>query len=309
MTPKVIINPAAGQGTGRKVWPDMEERLRAVLGEIDVSVTTRAGEETALARQALAGGANHFIAVGGDGTMNGVLNGIMGVNGTMVHDAVRLSVIPAGTSNEMARALGMHGNVDGAIDGIASGRERRIDLLQADCIGLDGNPHRHYGVLSIAWGGVAEVTYRTNNAHFLKKLGGRFSYYINAMMVALTYPKRRGDVAIDDIRMADLLHYSGLICNLETLGGGMRLAPGADHTDGIANLVLFKNILRRDIILQKPSWLFEGHHIEHPQIDYTPGREFSVTGSPEARVDADGETIGYLPLRVETLKQALWVIG
>jgi diacylglycerol kinase family enzyme len=55
--------------------------------------------------------------------------------------------------------------------------------------------------------------------------------------------------------------------------------------------------------------LFEGHHIEHPEIDYTPGREFSVTGSPEARVDADGETIGYLPLRVETLKQALWVIG
>ena len=309
MPPKVIINPAAGQGAAGKAWPGIAARLRAALGEIDISQTAQAGEETALARQALAAGHNHFIAVGGDGTMNGVLNGIMGEDGPMAQEAVRLSVIPAGTSNELPRALGFHGNVDGAIDAIASGREQRIDLLQADCVGLDAAPHRHYGVLSIAWGGVAEVTYRTNQAGLLKKLGGRFSYYINALMVALTYPKRHGDVDIDDRQMTDLLHYAGLICNLEILGGGMRLAPGADHTDGIANLVLFKDIPRRDIIVQKPSWLFEGHHIEHPEIDYIPGRAFSVTGSPEARVDADGETIGYLPLKVKTLKGALRVIG
>lgn len=309
MTPKVIINPAAGQGFAGKAWPGIEARLRAALGEIDVAVTGQAGDETALARQALAEGYNHFIAVGGDGTMNGVLNGIMDDHGAMAHDALALSVIPAGTSNEMARALGVHDDIAGAIKAIASGRKQHIDLLQADCSGLDGRPHRHYGVLSIAWGGVAEVTYRTNNAGLLKKLGGRFSYYINALMVALTYPKRRGDLSIDDRRMPDLLHYSGLICNLEILGGGMRLAPGADPTDGIANLVLFKDIARRDIILQKPSWLFEGHHIEHPEIDYIPGRDFSVTGAPEARIDADGETIGYLPLKVRTLKGALKVIG
>ncbi len=309
MAPKVIINPAAGQGAAGKAWPGIEARLRAALGEIDVSMTAQAGEEAALARQALAEGHNHFIAVGGDGTMNGVLNGIMGEDDAPAHDAVRLSVVPAGTSNEMARALGVHGDVDGAIDAIASGRERHFDLLRVDCAGLDGEPHHHHGVLSIAWGGVAEVTYRVNQARFLKKLGGRFSYYINALTVTLSYPKRRGDVLIDDRKMTDLLHYAGLICNLEIVGGGMRLAPGADHTDGIANLVLFKNIPRRDIILQKPSWLFEGHHIEHPEIDYIPGREFAVTGSAEARVDADGETIGYLPLKVKTLHQALAVIG
>ena len=70
-----------------------------------------------------------------------------------------------------------------------------------------------------------------------------------------------------------------------------------------------KDIARRDIILQKPSWLFEGHHIEHPKIDLLRGRDFAVTGSSEALVDADGETIGRLPLTVTTLKQALPVIG
>jgi diacylglycerol kinase (ATP) len=305
---KVIVNPAAGQGNSGRIWPDVERRLRAALGDIDVVFTTTPGEETALARQALADGYTHFIAVGGDGTMNGVLNGIMG-DGAPANNDVRLSVIPAGTANELARAIGVHGDLDGAVSGIAAGREHRFDLLQADCGGLTDGGHRHYGALAVSWGGAAEIVYRTNNSRYLKKLGGRFSYYVNTILVTLNYPNRPCDLTIDGELTADLLHYSGLICNTEILGGGMRLAPGADHTDGLADLLLFKDIARRDIILQKPSWLFEGHHIEHPKVDYIRGREFSVKGSTEALVDADGETIGRLPLAVKTLKQALPVIG
>ncbi|MDP6691894.1 MAG: diacylglycerol kinase family lipid kinase [Alphaproteobacteria bacterium] len=308
MTPKVIVNPAAGQGASGKAWPAIEARLRAALGEIDVGMTAQAGDEFALARQALADGHEHFIAVGGDGTMNGVLNGIMG-DGAVAHDGVRLSVIPAGTSNEMARALGVHGDQAGAIENIASGREQFIDLLQADCASIEGGQRRHYGVLAISWGGAAEIVHRTNNSRFLKKIGGRLSYYVNTLVVTLTYPNRKCDLIIDDRPMNDVLHYSGLICNLEFLGGGMRLAPGADHADGLADFLFFKDIARRDIILQKPSWLFEGRHIEHPKVDFVRGRTFAVKGSPEALIDADGETIGRLPLSVKTLKQALRVIG
>jgi diacylglycerol kinase (ATP) len=306
--PKVIVNPAAGQGNASRVWPEVEARLRAALGELDVTVTAKAGAETTLARQALADGYSHIIAVGGDGTMNGVLNGIMG-DGVPANSDVRLSVIPAGTANELARAIGVHGDLDGAVGGIAAGREQRFDLLRADCAGLDGGDRRHYGVLAISWGGAAEIVYRTNNAHLLKKIGGRFSYYVNTLLVTLTYPNRTCDLTIDGELTKNVMHYSGLICNLEILAGGMRLAPGADHADGIADFLFFKDIARRDIILQKPSWLFEGRHIEHPKIDYIRGRDFAVMGSPEALVDADGETIGRLPLAVKTLKQALPVIG
>jgi len=308
MAAKVIFNPAAGQGNSGKIWPEVEARLHAALGPIDIAVTASAGEETSLARQALADGYSHFIAVGGDGTMNGVVNGVMG-DGAPANSDVRLSVIPAGTANELARAVGVHGDLDGAVNGIAAGREQRFDLLQADCAGLTGGDHRHYGVLAVSWGGAAEIVYRTNNSRFLKKLGGRFSYYVNTILVTLNYPNRSCDLTIDGALTAGLLHYSGLICNAEILGGGMRLAPGADHTDGLADLLLFKDIARRDVILQKPSWLFEGHHIEHPKIDLIRGRDFAVAGSPEALVDADGETIGRLPLTVKTLKQALPVIG
>ncbi len=306
--PKVIVNPAAGQGNSGRIWPGVESRLRTALGEFDVAFTAGPGEETALARQALADGYSHFVAVGGDGTMNGMLNGIMG-DGAPANSDVRLSVIPAGTANELARAIGVHGDLDGAVSGIAAGREQRFDLLQADCAGLMGGGQRHYGVLAVSWGGAAEIVYRTNNSRFLKKLGGRFSYYANTLLVTLTYPNRACDLTIDGKMTKDVLHYSGMICNTEMLGGGMRLAPGADHTDGIADFLFFRDMARRDIILQKPSWLFEGHHIEHPKVDFSRGRDFTVTGSPEALVDADGETIGRLPLAVKTLKQVLPVLG
>ena len=308
MPPRVIINPAAGQGACGKAWPDIEAGLRSALGKIDTNVTAHSGDETNLARKGIAEGAEHFIAVGGDGTMNGVLNGIMGDDSTE-NDQVRLSVIPVGTANEMARAIGFHGDPMGAIQSIASGRVQHFDLLQAECVGLDGLLRRHYGVLAISWGGAAEIVYRTNNSRFLKRLGGRFSYYANTLIVTLTYPMQNCELTVDGRKIKNQVYYSGLVCNLEVLGGGMRLAPGADHTDGVANFLFFKDIPRREIIFQKPSWLFDGHHVDHDKVDYFPGREFEVESDVGALVDADGETIGRLPLKVRTHKQALKVVG
>ena len=117
------------------------------------------------------------------------------------------------------------------------------------------------------------------------------------------------DLTVDGRLIKDQVYYSGLVCNMEILGGGMRLAPGADHTDGVANFLFFKDIPRREIIFQKPSWLFDGHHVDHEKVDYFPGQVFEVESDTDALVDADGETIGRLPLKIWTLKQVLNVIG
>ncbi|MDP6343207.1 MAG: diacylglycerol kinase family lipid kinase [Alphaproteobacteria bacterium] len=308
MKPKVIVNPAAGRGTGGRLWPRIRQHLDDILDGYDLSITARAGDEIEMARQALAEGSQHFIAIGGDGTINGVLNALV-ADGAMRNPNLRLSAVPAGTANELARAIGCHGDIEGAVRGIAGGRERRFDLLQADCGGLKGGSNHRYAVLAVSWGGAAEIVHRINESRILKRLGGRFSYYVNTLIVTLTYPNHTADLSIDGRRIDGLAHYSGLICNMEVLGGGMRLAPGADHTDGIADLLLFKDIPRRDILLQKPSWLFEGHHIEHDKVELIRGREFDVQGPAAALVDADGETVGRLPLAVRTLKQALPVVG
>ena len=192
---------------------------------------------------------------------------------------------------------------------IASGKRREIDILETHCAGLDDGELRHFAFLAISWGSAAEISYRTSTSRYLKKLGGQFSYYAVTLIVTLTYDNLLGDVRIDDKDMAGLTHYTGMICNTEYLGGGMRLAPGADPTDGRADLLLFKNIARKDILLQKPSWLFEGRHIEHPEVELLPGKDFAVRGPSRALVDADGETIGRLPLTAWVVPRGLLVRG
>lgn len=308
MTTAVIINPAAGRGRAAKLWPDLERKLHDALIPFSVLRTEQPGHERELATKALDGGADHLIAIGGDGTVNGVANAIVEHDGPG-GNAAALSTIPAGTANELARYLGVHGDIDAAIAAIASGRKREIDLLEAHCDGMNGGEQRHYAFLAVSWGSAAEISYRTSTSRFLKKLGGQFSYYAVTLIVTLTYENILGDVRIDDRELSGLTHYTGMICNTEYLGGGMRLAPGADPTDGQAELLLFKDIARKDILLQKPSWLFEGHHLEHPEVELVPGRDFAVNGPATALVDADGETIGRLPLTARVLPQALLLRG
>lgn len=308
MTTAVVLNPAAARGRAGKRWPEIEAKLRAALGEFTVLRTEYPGHERELAVGALKDGATHLIAIGGDGTVNGVTNAIMDHDGPG-SDSAALSTIPAGTANELARYLGVHGDIDAAIAAIADGRRRQLDLLEAYCDGLDGGELRHYAFLAISWGSAAEISYRTSTSRYLKKLGGQFSYYAVTLIVTLSYENLVGDVRIDSCELNGLTHYTGMICNTEYLGGGMRLAPGADPTDGQAELLLFKNIPRKDILLQKPSWLFEGHHIEHPEVALLPGKDFAVRGPGRALVDADGETIGRLPLTARIVPQALTIRG
>lgn len=308
MSTAVIVNPAAGRGRAGRLWPEIESKLRVGLGEINIHRTTFAGEERALAREALSAGARHVIAIGGDGTVNGVANALVD-HREAGGEAAALSTVPAGTANELARYLGVHADIDGAVAAIASGRQREIDLLEAHCHGLNGGDVRHHAFLAISWGSAAEISYRTSSSRYLKKLGGQFSYYAVTLIVTLTYENLLGDLRIDDREIAALNHYTGMICNTEYLGGGMRLAPGADPTDGRADLLLFKNIPRKDILLQKPSWLFEGRHIEHPEVELLPGEDFAVRGPSRALIDADGETIGRLPLSTRIVPRALLVRG
>lgn len=299
MEAKIIVNPAAGRGRCARLWPEIREKLTTALGAVDISLTEEAGHEAELAREAVAAGLRHIVVVGGDGTLNGALNGVMTDRREDDNEpAPVFSPVPAGTANELARELGFHGDVDAAVRAAVSGQRRHLDLLECTCASPDSGEVRRFGYLSISWGAAAEISHRTNTSRYLKRLGGELSYFMVTLIVTLTYQHRTGQLRVDENRWNELVHYTGLICNTPVLGGGMRIAPGADATDGVADLVLFGDISRWDILLQKPSWLFEGRHLEHDAIDLIRGREFSIEGPQGVWVDADGETIGQLPLQV-----------
>jgi diacylglycerol kinase (ATP) len=302
----VIANPAARKGRCARNWPQIEARLRAHLPDFDTRFTQHQGHATALAREAVAQGYDTFIAVGGDGTVNEVVNGMV-ANGAMARPDIVLCPIPAGTANELCLALGLLRDGDAPYRNIVAGQRKNIDLIDVRCAGIDDGEAQRYGYAIACFGAAAEISYRTSASRFLKKLGGRFSYYYQTLLVTLTYPHWQANLRVDDQPARDVTVYTGLACNTPNGGGGMKLAPGASFEDGVLDLVLFRDISRRDIILQKPSWLYEGRHIEHPKVEIVRGRRIHVEGPAMALVDLDGETIGRLPMTATVLPRALAV--
>lgn len=304
MRAKVIVNPAAKSGRCGRNWPDVEARLGAALGEFDVAFTSAPGHATEIARNAVGQGYDHFVAVGGDGTVNEVMNGMMH-DGTLIEPDAVLCPIPAGTANELCRALGLLADPDAPYRAIVDGNPRRMDVCRVTCGGLDGGTLHRSAYLIVSFGSAAEISYRTSTSRFVKKLGGEVSYYLVTILVTLSYKPKQLRIAIDDDFDDRIPVHSGLCCNTENGGGGMKLAPGAAYDDGVLDLVVFGDMKPTDFLLQKPSWLFEGRHVRHPGVRVLRGRKFTAEGDSSVLVDADGETIGRLPLTVEVVPKAL----
>lgn len=303
---KVIVNPMAAKGKAAKRWPEIEALLKRHVTAFDTAFTTGPAMATAMARDALGQGYDVFVPVGGDGTANEVLNGIA-ADDRMINPASALCAIPAGTANELCRSVGLLGDAEAPFRAVGSGRLHRLDMIRAECQGLGGGAVLRYGYQATSFGLAAQISYKTSASKYIKRLGGQFSYYYVTLFETLASKYQDFRIAIDTDPAIETSALTGLICNLEYGGGGMRLAPGASGVDGKLDLIMFNDIPRREILLQKPSWLFEGRHIEHPNVSRHGGRRFQVSSPKDALVDVDGETIGKLPLTVQILPGALQV--
>lgn len=306
MRVQVIVNPAARKGRAGQHWPERQARLEAAIGRFDTVFTTAPREATAIARDAVARGCDTIVAVGGDGTVNEVLNGLLDGD-AMANPAVTLCPLPSGTANELARALGIL-EVDRAIEAIAKGRRAHIDMGRTRCTGFDGRPKTQHVFIAASFGSAAEISYRTNNSRIIKRLGAELSYYMVTVLVTMRYRPTPLTVRVDNHYNATIPVHSALGCNTEHTGGGMRIAPGARIDDGLLDLVLFKDMGPADLLTKPPSWLFQGRHVEHPQVEVVRGRHFEVDGNDAIMVDADGETIGHLPMTLDVLPAALPVM-
>jgi YegS/Rv2252/BmrU family lipid kinase len=300
-TQVVIANPASAAGeTGRR-WPELRARLHAHLGAFDAHLTQAPGHAIDLARQARARGAALVVALGGDGTVGEVASGLVRLDGVYEPPEPALGLVPAGTGCDLARSLGLEG-LDAALQRLAAGRERRIDVGALCCQGFDGRAveRAFVNVLSFGCGGAVSRAI-TRSA---KRLGGRLGFMLTTARVLLGWRDQPVRVALDRGPFQSLALTNYALCNGAYFGGGMWVAPGSQLDDGRFDVTVWSGFGLSDFVWQRRA-LYNGRHVDNPGTTRATARVLVAESDDQVLVDADGESVGRLPLRAELRPGAL----
>jgi diacylglycerol kinase (ATP) len=298
--PLVIVNPAARNGAVGRSWSTLEATLASLGVDPETVHTERPGHATELTRQGLRDGPRLVVAVGGDGTVNEVVNGFF-EGGEAIAAEAELAIVPIGTGRDGVRTYAISGRPDRAIALIADGATRTIDLGRATYTAHGGGEESRI-FLNIAScglsGAVAERANRTS-----KRLGGTPAFLWATIATFAGWKNVPFRVTIDgDTR--ELVANNTIVANGRYFGGGMKIAADAKPDDGLLDTIVFGDVGRLDLALNMHR-LYRGTILRHPKASHQLARTVSVEPARPLPIEIDGEQPGVTPVRFEVLTAAL----
>jgi YegS/Rv2252/BmrU family lipid kinase len=296
----LVVNPVAGHGHGQKVFERLEPRLRAAFPGLEVRFSGYAGHAVEIGREIARASYDRLLCLGGDGTPYELINGLYADG--RPDRRPEIGQIPAGTGNSFLRDFGVT-TPEGALDAIAAGRRRPVDLIEFE-EQEHGRTVRRYSLNIIGVGLIADILRLTNER--LKFMGS--AGYSAAVLARLVQGMSNRIVIEADGRRLEADNSALVVSNSKFTGGKMKIAPNADPADGKADLVLFNDVNRREIV-SIFSGVFSGRHAGHPKVHMRQAAAISVESDPPLRLMADGELIGWTPLRLKVLPAELVVLA
>jgi len=291
---RVIVNPGAGSIDAVE-W--LEERLaqHPLLEGADFVRTETRGDAARLARAAVRDGCGRLAVVGGDGTVNEAVNGVMAeTDGLDARPA--LLVIPAGTGNDLARALDLPGDPVRALDRLHGGRRVAVDVVEM--IGGEGR----WFLNASAGGFSGEVDRRLEKRG--KKGWGPLSYLKGALETLPEPVVYDVEIDGDGERVFDGRALNVVVANGRSVAGGLGIAPRARMDDGAVDVVVIRPA-EVPALLALGSRCLVGRHLDHALVAFHRCTEVSVRSSPPMPVNADGELVTETPVRYEVAARAL----
>ncbi|HYI44620.1 MAG TPA: diacylglycerol kinase family protein [Actinomycetota bacterium] len=294
----LVCNSRSGRGGVAKTLPLVEQSLRERELEYEIAHTEYAGHAIELARKAVEGGTRFLVAVGGDGTIHEVVNGMIEDDAAIRSDAV-LGVVAAGTGSDFIKTYGLPTGARAAVSHLEGGNSFPIDIGKITYTEADGSTVVRY-FPNIAEAGLgAECVARA--ARLPRWLGP------TVYLVAFWLTMRKHQAAQVKVDLVDRT-YEGYMNNLvvangQFFGGGMKIAPKAAPTDGLLDIQI-EHARKREAIAMMPK-VFKGEHVPHPDIVEAKRVKVSVEANRPLRIEADGEVLGYTPATFEVLRDAI----
>jgi YegS/Rv2252/BmrU family lipid kinase len=248
-----------------------------------------------LARRAADDGAALLVAVGGDGTVHEVVNGVAG------RPDVELAVIPRGTGRDFVRTYEIPHGLEEALRIARDGRTRELDLGRASYRSWQGGEQEAYFANIASAGMSGAIAKRANESS--KALGGKISYFAATVAVFARWRVSELTVTVDQERRSASMH-DVVVANGRYFGGGMMITPGAEPDDGVFDVLLIGNLTKRDLLLTLPK-TYRGRHLPHPKAELLRGTTVTIDALEPLPVELDGEQPGTTPVRLELVPRAL----
>jgi diacylglycerol kinase (ATP) len=277
MRPLLIVNPSSGRERGVEYADEIAEGLRRAFGDVDIVQTEGDGDAEQAAHAYASSGGRRLFVGGGDGTVNEALNGVAS-SGRLAD--VTFGIVPLGTGNDFAAALGIPVEIPEALDTLLAGR-----VLDVDVGVVNG---RHF--LNTSGGGfIAEASVAVTPQ--LKTIAGRLAYLIGGAQALMEYEPVRATVTAEPgrFRMGLGLH-TFAVCNSRLIGGGRLIAPEAIIDDGLLDLCLIEEMGSLEFLTLARK-VADGAHVDDPRVRYVQASSILIELDRETNINTDGEVL------------------
>ncbi len=294
----VVVNPRAGRGHALRVWKQVEPVFQEAGVSFFAQQTAGPGHATALAAQAVREGWEAVVAVGGDGTVNEVANGLLQAREETGEEATRpLGILPSGSGNDFVKLLGLYG---------PSPRDVACRLLRGQTRLVDaGQANGRYFVNGVGWGFDGHVAFEAQKVHWLRGM----AVYVWALLKSLRrYQNAPMRIEVDG-QVYEMVVTLAAVANGACYGGGFWICPHARLDDGWLD-VCVGEAMTPSRILQIVPRVMRGTHVGQPDIHFFKGRVVDLYSKIPLPAQADGELLGeaLTHLHVKILHKALCVL-
>ena len=300
----VIVNPKAGSGKGLKDWPIISNQMYNSGVHFTCLFTEHKYHAMELTVKAINDGYRNIVAVGGDGTIHEVVNGIF-IQKKVLTTEISLAVIPAGTGNDWIRMYGISKTYSEAVKSLVEKRTVLQDVAKVSFYETRVQ-HTRYMANVAGLGYDAVVNLKYNN---LKDEGkyGKWLYLRSAFNTFARYSPVKFNIRTDGKEYYNGMVFSGAVGIGKYNGGGMQQTPEAAVDDELMDLTIIRKMSKLRII-RNFRLLYSGNIYSNPKVIHTQCKKIEIDTWPESRIEIDGEAVGTSPFTFELVPHAIRVV-
>jgi len=301
----LVVNPASGNGNTGRGWTKSERLLRRRLEfPFDVAVTESSGHATFMVREAVRRGVDRIVSVGGDGTLNEVVNGLFNDDNLQAPETI-IGTISLGTGSDFIRTLGWSPGLEFAAEKLNQCTVQRIDAVHVRFRTFNGTDAGRMFINIADFGAGGAVVERVDRT--TKRFGGAVSFLWGIVATLLTYKNKLISYQVGQRPERSEILSNVIVGNGRYYGGGIKATPMARLNSGTFCIVFVGDFKLLETLVNLPRFR-AGRHLTHRKVHHTTAKTIHAHSDEPVYINLDGELVGILPARFEVMPGAIRMI-